>query len=37
MGIALRGVSRRVGAETHIHTTDLVLEKGQFNVLLGTT
>ena len=37
MSIELRAVSKRVGAETHIHTTDLTLEAGGFNVLLGNT
>lgn len=37
MGIQLKQVTKRVGAEMHIYETDLVLEKGGFNVLLGTT
>jgi glycerol transport system ATP-binding protein len=37
MGIELRNVIKQVGAETHIYETDLTLEKGGFNVLLGTT
>lgn len=37
MSLELRRVSLRVGAETHIHPTDLVCEPGSFNVLLGTT
>jgi len=37
MSIELRKVSLRVGAETHIYATDLSLEPGQFNILLGTT
>ena len=37
MSIELRGVVKRVGAQTHIHPTDLVLREGVFNVLLGTT
>ena len=37
MGISLQGVTRRVGGETHIYPTDLRLEEGGFNVLLGTT
>ncbi len=37
MAIELRQVSLRVGAETHIYPTDLSLEPGQFNILLGTT
>ena len=37
MAIELRNVSLRVGAETHIYETDLSLQPGQFNILLGTT
>ena len=37
MGIRFEQVTKRVGAEMHIYATDLVLEKGGFNVLLGTT
>lgn len=37
MTIELDNVSLRVGAETHIFETDLSLEPGQFNILLGTT
>lgn len=37
MSIELRQVSRSVGGEVHIHPTDLKLEEGGFNVLLGTT
>jgi len=37
MAIELRNVSLRLGAETHIYETDLSLEPGQFNILLGTT
>ena len=37
MSIELRGVEKRVGAQTHIHPTDLVLREDVFNVLLGTT
>ena len=37
MAIELRQVSLRVGAETHIYPTDLSVEPGQFNILLGTT
>jgi glycerol transport system ATP-binding protein len=35
--LALKGVVRRVGAQTHIYETDLELQAGGFNVLLGTT
>ena len=37
MSIELQNVSLRVGAETHIHPTDLKLQAGEFNILLGTT
>ena len=37
MAIELKRVSHRVGAEMHIYETDLALESGGFNVLLGTT
>ncbi len=37
MAIELRKVSKRIGADTHIYESDLTLEKGGFNVLLGTT
>ncbi len=37
MSVELRNVVKRVGAETHIYETNLSLEPGKFNVLLGTT
>jgi len=37
MSLELRQITKRVGAEVHIHATDLVLEEGSFNILLGTT
>ena len=37
MSLELRNVTKRVGAEMHIHETNLVLEQGTFNILLGTT
>jgi glycerol transport system ATP-binding protein len=37
MSLELKRVAKRVGAEVHIHETDLVLAEGSFNVLLGTT
>lgn len=37
MKLELRDVSKRVGADIHIHETSLVLEPGAFNVLLGAT
>ena len=37
MTLELRGVSKVVGTQTHIHPTDLTLDKGTMNVLLGPT
>ncbi len=37
MQLKLSGVSKRVGAETHIYPLDLDLAPGQINVLLGPT
>lgn len=37
MTLELKNVAKRVGADTHIHPTNLKLERGSFNVLLGTT
>ncbi|MEL6236619.1 MAG: ATP-binding cassette domain-containing protein, partial [Pseudomonadota bacterium] len=37
MTLELRKVTKRVGAETHIHASSLALEPGQFNILLGAT
>jgi glycerol transport system ATP-binding protein len=37
MPLELQKVTKRVGAETHIHDTSLVLEEGSFNILLGST
>lgn len=37
MSIELRDVTFRVGAETHIYETSLMLEPGGFNILAGTT
>ncbi len=37
MSLELRGVIKRVGADVHIHETNLVFAEGTFNVLLGTT
>ena len=37
MTLVLEGVSKKVGAETHIYPTDLALESGTMNVLLGPT
>jgi glycerol transport system ATP-binding protein len=37
MTLKLEGVSKTVGSAIHIHPTDLELEKGTMNVLLGPT
>ncbi|SEN73359.1 carbohydrate ABC transporter ATP-binding protein, CUT1 family [Loktanella fryxellensis] len=37
MTLELKGVSHVVGAQTHIHPTDLTLENSTMNVLLGPT
>ena len=37
MSLELRNVSKRVGADMYIYETDLKLEEGTFNILLGTT
>ncbi len=37
MALELKEVSKKVGAQTHIHPTSLTLEPGSFNTLLGTT
>ncbi|WP_420547960.1 ABC transporter ATP-binding protein [Curvivirga sp.] len=37
MSLELKGVSKQVDGETHIYPTDLKLETGSFNMLLGTT
>lgn len=37
MTLELRNVSKVVDGQTHIHPTDLTLEKGTMNVLLGPT
>ncbi|MEX0854030.1 MAG: ABC transporter ATP-binding protein [Bauldia sp.] len=37
MSLELRNVTKRVGADLHIHETNLVLEEGSFNTLLGPT
>ena len=37
MTLELKNISKRVGADTHIYPTDLRLERGSFNILLGTT
>ena len=37
MSLRMQGVSREVGAQTHIYPVDLELRKGTMNVLLGPT
>jgi glycerol transport system ATP-binding protein len=37
MTLELRAVGKTVAGEVHIHPTDLTLEPGSFNILLGTT
>lgn len=37
MTLTLEGVSKVVGGQTHIYPTDLTLQKGTMNVLLGPT
>ena len=37
MALELREVSKKVGAQTHIHPVSLTLEPGSFSTLLGTT
>ena len=37
MSLEFKSVEMRVGAQTHIYATDLLLMEGEFNILLGTT
>jgi glycerol transport system ATP-binding protein len=37
MALELKHLAKRVGAEIHVHETDLVLAETGFNILLGTT
>ena len=37
MSLELKNVVKRVGADIHIHETNLTLPRGRFNILLGTT
>ncbi len=37
MSLDLKNVTKRVGADTHIHATSLRFEDRSFNILLGTT
>ena len=37
MALELRNVEKKIGADIHIHPTNLILRPGSFNILLGTT
>jgi len=37
MSLELKNVEKKVGIETHIHSTNLKLEKNTINILLGST
>lgn len=37
MSLEFRNITKRVGAEMHIYATDLKVDDGGFNILLGTT
>lgn len=37
MALELSQIAKRVGQDVHVYPTDLVMERGTFNVLLGTT
>ena len=37
MPLELKHITKRVGADTYIHETNLVMADGTFNILLGTT
>jgi glycerol transport system ATP-binding protein len=37
MPLELQGVTKRVGADIHIHPLDISFDDGSFNVLLGAT
>lgn len=37
MALELKSIGKSVGGETHIYPTDMTLEPGSFNILLGTT
>ncbi|MDO8351964.1 MAG: ATP-binding cassette domain-containing protein, partial [Aestuariivirga sp.] len=37
MTLELKNVSKRVGADMHIHDTSLVFQDNSFNILLGAT
>ena len=37
MSLELKDVEKKVGVDTHIHSTNLKLEKNTINILLGST
>ncbi|MCY4006685.1 MAG: ABC transporter ATP-binding protein [Rhodobacteraceae bacterium] len=37
MTLELEGITKKIGAQTHIHETNLKLERDAFNILLGAT
>ena len=37
MPLELKNVTKRVGPEVYIYETNLVIEEGTFNILLGST
>ena len=37
MSLELKNVEKKIGLDTHIHSTDLKLEKNTINILLGPT
>ena len=37
MSLELKNVEKKVGIKTHIHSTNLKLEKNTINILLGST
>ena len=37
MTIELKNISKKIRGQIHIKNTDLVLESGHFNILLGET
>ena len=37
MALELKDITKRVGGETHIYPTSMTLDRGSFNILLGTT
>src|SRR3977135_351255 len=37
MPLELKNVTKRVGSEVYIHETNLIIEEGTFNILLGST